>query len=47
MGVIITNENVTLADKKRGSSYAVKLAWACTPWSSARKVSATPTPTSS
>ncbi len=26
VGVIITNENVTLADKKRSSSYAVKLA---------------------
>lgn len=26
IGVIITNENVTLADKKRSSSYAVKLA---------------------
>ncbi|MFA0888503.1 MAG: glycine/sarcosine/betaine reductase component B subunit [Synergistales bacterium] len=26
LGVVITNENVTLADKKRSSSYAVKLA---------------------
>lgn len=26
VGVIVTNENVTLADKKRSSSYAVKLA---------------------
>jgi len=26
LGVIITNENVTLADKQRSSDYAVKLA---------------------